>query len=56
MRKPGLLNLIKQLNVKYEDREHDNELVILMLMELVVLLLDYINDKDIRTEVDEVIL
>jgi hypothetical protein len=50
MKKASLLNRIEQIRVHAED----NEITELTKIELLDLLLDYINDGDIRSVIDEV--
>lgn len=52
MKKQGLLNLIKQIAAQSEKEEIDD----LRPIQVLDIILDYINDIDIRKAVDEVLM
>ena len=52
MRKAGLLNLLKQIRGQSEVEEIDN----LRPIQVLDVLLDYINDPEVREAVDEVLM
>jgi len=52
MRKIGLLNLLNQIAARAEEEEIDD----LRSMEVLDVILDYINDPEIRDAVDEILM
>lgn len=52
MKKTGLLNLLKQAKVQSELEEFDDT----RFLRVLILLVDYINDSDIKKAVDEVVM
>lgn len=54
MKKPGLLALLEQLRVRSE-QPTDEEMKQILRLELTNLLLDYINDPQVRAAADQVV-
>lgn len=50
MKKQGLLNLLKQVKNDTELKEIDQGI----MMQVMILLIDYINDPDIKAAVDDI--
>lgn len=52
MKKAGLLNLLKQAKTQSELEAFDD----MRLLRVLILLVDYVNDPDIKKAIDEVIM